>query len=527
MSITLDSVDPLDALDRIVSVLSSDYLAFRPRDDAPEDFDEQYSFVHDRVAGVAGLLKGNASGGTEAASHKIARFLLGHQAPPRRDTPFWILGPDIVATIQILWKDKLIGHGHLPRSEVDWNRIGWENQAQDLPRTVPLRPWPRERGGDPNKNWMIQFKSFQQDVLSAAGDSIGGFCFTEPFPYATLLECVRGCREYNFPGSKFFEFTPTAETAHRTLWLEEMIQKARVPKSWKLYRCNTERNIPNLAEGWAEEFVETIAPEHRGMRLRGEFGTFEGQIYTSWNPTVHAIDVPDPAELNDCFHFRAIDWGGSAAHAFVVLWCYQAVDGRYYVYDEFHDTTTRSWEDRFREIHARDGWDMVRVGKLYKLLPLPGRKPRWQYRNAPSFGPSYVPHDAPDMAREANRYQLPTTRGRAGPYTYHAGIECVQEQLAFTSETRASGISPRLFVDRERCPNLCRQMRGLIWDPNSRPAGFAQGMLKTPPMYQMKVDDDCADALRLGIFSQHRRGASGPRATRAEIRSRPQVRHRR
>ena len=84
------------------------YLDFVPR---PDLFDEQHSFVYNRDQ-VSFTLKWNGSGGSCCAAHKTALFLLSWQAPPRRDTPFWIISNSYEQTCGVAWTEKLFGDGH-------------------------------------------------------------------------------------------------------------------------------------------------------------------------------------------------------------------------------------------------------------------------------------------------------------------------------------------------------------------------------------------------------------------------------
>ena len=177
--------------------------ATRPDDAA--NFDQQYSFINNQDEGVAWHIGGNGSGTTEASMNKVAKFVLQRQPPPRKDTPFWIIGNSYEQVIESCWKEKLHGHGHIPDCEIQWDKVTWYDRKRGLPASVPLKPWP---GRTNKRNWQIEFKSCGQGREQMQARAIGGFCFVEQFPYAILEEVVRGMREYNFAGSKlfFFEF---------------------------------------------------------------------------------------------------------------------------------------------------------------------------------------------------------------------------------------------------------------------------------------------------------------------------------
>lgn len=106
------------------------YLTFRPRPDRPDLFDEQESYVNSTDT-VSFLVAGNASGKTEASARKCAEYLLRRQQAPRRDTPFWILSDTMEIVTSVCWQEKLLGNGHLPPEEIQWDRIVWHSEKMD------------------------------------------------------------------------------------------------------------------------------------------------------------------------------------------------------------------------------------------------------------------------------------------------------------------------------------------------------------------------------------------------------------
>lgn len=109
-------------------IAESDTIAYKlwaPRPDQPERYDEQESFYNSDLPGVAFLIGGNGAGTTECSCAKVAKFVLFDQPPPRADTPFYIIASSYEQAMKVCWKDKMLGHGHIPRGEVDWERVSW------------------------------------------------------------------------------------------------------------------------------------------------------------------------------------------------------------------------------------------------------------------------------------------------------------------------------------------------------------------------------------------------------------------
>ena len=305
-------------------------LYFRPRPDRPADFDEQASFVFSKDI-VSFFLKGNAAGGTEAAAYKAARFLLQVQPPPRFDTPFWVISDKYDQCINVCWKEKFYGHGYIPDCEIDWGRVQWKSTAARQPFRVPLRPWPEEAGGHPAKNWLIEFKSYQEGREMMQAASLGGAWFSEQFPQEIFTEVFRGCRDYLYPGSIFAEFTPIKPEL--CVWLKELLSSR--PRGWGFYRGSTFENEKNLAPvGW------------RRSRQRFPMSCWP-RVVTGGLPASRERSMPrsirQPMWFTTMISFsrfgfttsRAIDWGDSEKHPTTCVWGCHNDNGDWYIYDEY------------------------------------------------------------------------------------------------------------------------------------------------------------------------------------------------
>jgi phage terminase large subunit-like protein len=463
------------------------YFAFTPRPDRPEIFDEQSSFCYDR-APVAFMIGGNGAGTSEAAAYKTALFVLSQQPPPRKNTPFWICSDTYEQVMEACWAEKLLGHGHIPPSEIQWDRVSWHNQKAGHPKRVPLKPWPDERGGNKNRNWVLEFKSYDQGRNAFQARSIGGFWFSEQFPVDIFHETLRGCREYMFNGGQFSEFTPIEPDL--CVWIEHLLENT--PPGWKFYRANTEANKPNLADGWFENFFAAVPDEMRETRMTGALATFEGAIYTTYSPSVHVVDdsaMQFPFPLN-CTHYRAIDWGASVEHPFVCLWGYVDGAGDWWIYDEYWSVDqSRVTEDHVREIYERSlAWGWPERGNVH-----------------PCFRETFADPSRPDNIEEFGQRGIFVTPASNNVYQ---GIDYVRSLLKVNP---ASG-KPRLHIHR-RCRHLTEEMRKYRWKRGRKPTS---GVILNPEVARpvpLKRDDDCCDAVRYLVFSEARGRGAAPTST--------------
>lgn len=518
----------IDLSDPVLNDVEGGFFTFRPRPDRPELYDEQTSFIDSNDSGVSFCIGGNGSGTTLAAACKLSRFLLYRQAPRRFDFPFWVVGPDFEQTIESFWKDKLHGWGFIPDCEIDWERVTWHDKRRFLPRTIPLLPWVN---GEPKCNWTIEFRSTDQGRTAMQAREIGGFCLTEQFPWVILTEILRGMRRGNLPGSKFCEFTPIDPVLSKPL--QEMMEEDSLPPGWKIYRANTKCNVddPNSEVGqeWFDEFFGMVSPEMRDTRQIGSWATYEGLMYPSFNPKVHIFPNDKLSEWPippTAVHKRCIDWGTGPHNAFVVLWFAVDSHGKYYVYDEYYTTKANTHEERMREVHRRDGWDLKMTGSApsttFELVRLdPGVRPRWTY-GVSSCQQTYGPPDDPGMFRECAKYCMPVSRMSLGPNSYHPSVEHLQAMLGYDEHSYADNTSPRLFISKH-CTNLIRELSQMRWQ---NPPRHAVNPRDAKP-YEIEKDNHSPSALRGGLWSSRTDNLGGVQGYRVEPPSRPQVRHRR
>lgn len=455
--------------------MNQDYYNFVPRPDDPANFDEQESFINESINGCAIHQGGNGSGTTTAAVRKAVLFMLHKQPPPRKDTPFWIITPSYELGINALWKEKMLGRGHMPKAEIDFERISWFEKKSELPIRVPLKPWPRERGGHPDRNWCIEFKSWMSGREAMQMVSIGGFLVSEQIPWDCLQEIYTRCRDYHYPGSMSYEFTPVDPAM--TSELEAIIAQDKLPPGWDVYRSSTVRNaqMGYVSQQWLEGFKGAVSDEMLETRLTGAFPAFEGVIYPNFLPRVHGRSTREIDKIltyerefwGEPIHRRSIDWGTSKEHPFVTLFGCRLNSGRWVIYDEIFS------EDQM-------------ISDEMVALVLNRRE--WPKRN-PAYGTTYADPARPDLMRAAGR----EFSVQAANNSVYEGIESVRVAMKIAADNL-----PNLIIDYERCPNLIRQLRGYRW-LRSPQTGINPRVAKPEPL---KRDDDAPDALRYMIHSE-------------------------
>ena len=208
---------------KTIQYLKRAHVTWQPRPDRVDDGDLQTSAWESKADGVCIILGGNGSGTTETAVAKACKSILDTPAP-RPDTPFWFLANSLEMSMGVIWKEKIWGHGHIPVEMIDHERISWHKGKQNWPYRVPLKP---DKDGN---NWELVFRSYEQGRAALQAESIGGFLFSEQFPWSLLEEVVRGCREsgHSNPGTQYVEFTPVDPAL--SIEIEEMLENGHEPE---------------------------------------------------------------------------------------------------------------------------------------------------------------------------------------------------------------------------------------------------------------------------------------------------------
>jgi hypothetical protein len=342
--------------------------------------------------------------------------------------------------------------------------------------------------------------------------SIGGFAFVEQFPWGVFTEVLRGCREYNLPGSKMVEYTPVDPDLSGDI--EEMIQNGKRPKSedgkpekitlrsnmkflpddWEVFHANTEcaMEAGHVSKEWFDEYFGMIPKESLGMRLKGLFAAFEGVIYKTFDPTVHVVgdEIFDWILSGNCSHRRAIDWGAGPQNAFVCLWGARNRLSQWFIYDELYSTDQeKTTVDHLVDVTKRHPWP-----------------------NQPWYGTTYADPASPGnirLAQQLAKYgpaneDIPNLNMSMARNSVIEGIEHVQwllkRSITEWNEFTESMIQrPRLFIHYS-CVNLIREIKKYRWIKSDGANGQSLNPLNPRPE-PLKFDDHCMDALRYLTFS--------------------------
>lgn len=301
--------------------LTEEYYRFEARPDCPEEFDEQYSFVHEKWDGIACALAGNASGKTYAAAFKVAHFLRTTDAPTNLCK--YYMASQSLEIAGTIWQEKL--SKFITPDMVE--SITWYNSKKCQPESVILKPSP----GTGNR-WMICFRSYEQGRKSfQAISECGGFWVDEQIDLSLLNEIDTRTREFNFPGSKIYTLTPLEPDPE----LEERFNEPEKHPYWKFRRLNAEKNFEYGGIANVQWLMSTPI-DMRETRRIGAFTRLSGAVFKEYDRNIHVIK---PRQLSrHAVYFRSIDFGYSVDTHVLLL----AEDGpNIYVTKEWNESGMR------------------------------------------------------------------------------------------------------------------------------------------------------------------------------------------
>lgn len=253
------------------------------------------------------------------------------------------------------------------------------------------------------------------------------------------------------------DLNPTVKTNWtHTLFIKGQDPMTGMPKNDFNRYCAIHFKVEDNAENVSSGYIETLKNLSPAMRKRfydGEFGTFEGLVY-SLDETVHVVDDFDiPA---DWTIGAGIDFGYTVP--FAVVWgAYDHANDVVYIFREYGDvkTTVRVHAERIKAIET-------------------GENVSWRVAD----------HDAEDRATLAENgiSTLPANK------EVLAGLDHVIDLMSFTAERK-----PRIRIFRS-CVKLITEMYSYRWrDVTTR--------VSSPKDREVvKEDDHYCDAMRYMIM---------------------------
>jgi hypothetical protein len=295
------------------------FNSWKPRPDTPLDHDEQTAFVECKSP-IQICLGGTGSGKSDAAAFKVANFMLKDQPPPRKNTPFWVVGGggmSMERTCSVLWGEKL--SRFVPPEAID--HIAWYKAGMDYPKAVRLKTHAN------GNNWQIEFMAETMGRKAMQGASIGGAWLSETLnDFGVLQEIIFRTRDYAWTRI-FWDLTPLEPQNE----LEENEQKAKRNEleGWSFFHLNALRNTA-LPPGEIARNLANTPEELRETRCWGAFSSFEGVVFREIQPKhiIEPIDIPP-----DWQRTRSMDFGTS----FGCVWlAFDSSRGCWYVTNEYY-----------------------------------------------------------------------------------------------------------------------------------------------------------------------------------------------
>ena len=420
---------PIEMAQRIARIMDAAEGRLTPAYVPPpiEPLPHQKAFVEDRTQ-ITVARGGNRSGKSHAGAMKVASIV--RRPPPWPGCPFWIVGQTYEMACEIGWGEKL--SKFICEPEISWTT--YFDKKRGWPCAIGLK-----------NGWRLEFKSAEQGRGSFQGRSIGGAWIDEQFPPAIFVEIF--ARTSKSRGQIILTQTPVEPDP----FLEDKYNAQ--PKGWAWHKFHT-RDNSTLSGEWMDDFEREIPEQFRGIRLHGDFGSFDGAIYSEFARSTHVVeDLPDNMRVGHEV-IRSIDFGFN--NPFVCLWIMVGGDGDYTVFDEYY---------RPRGLMAEHAEEILRISR------------------GMSISHTYADPEDAQARGELTARGIPTEGARKD---VRAGIECVKSLLSCTPGSR-----PRIRI-AARCANTIREMQNYRWE---------KATTRTSPDVPMKMDDHTCDALRYAILS--------------------------
>ncbi len=272
-------------------------------------------------------------------------------------------------------------------------------------------------------------------------------------------------KKYGFKPKSFGFITGNPDPG----WVYEHI-KANPKSHYKLFEASTDENRVNLGEGYIEELRKTKPADWIRRFVDGSWDVKGGQVYPEFNEAIHGI--PAFAIPEHWPRYIAFDWG--FRHRSCCLWLALDERGNVYVYKELSVNQMLAPDVAKKVFEMCEGDPVERTDVDEIIVWMDPSTDRMHGQVNRTVMDEFAVHGI--LGRKANN-------------SVDAGILKVAEFLHVNPDTK----KPRLFIFKEKCPELIKGMKRYQWQPVSY-----NGVIKEKPL---KKDDDEADTLRYGIMA--------------------------
>jgi hypothetical protein len=299
----------------------------------------------------------------------------------------------------------------------------------------------------------LEFKAFNQGREQFQGRHIDSIhcdeqCVKHDFQGILDEMLVRLIRKEGYLSWSMTPIVPQPE-------LEERIED--LPGTDEVFKINLNDNRRSrgghIPDNMIDAMIDQWPEETQATRVAGEFGSFFGTVFKTYNRQTHVIkSFRIPREWR---HYRSFDFGFT--NPFVCLWLAKDPDENWHVYREYYQAQTGIA-------------DHIRAVKIF------------------SKGEEYIDNIAdPENAADRAAMRKAGIKTRAAKKEIARGIEFVQSKFKIKDNGK-----PSLFI-HDTCKYTSREV-GAYRYPKGKTG-------KNPADIPVQKDDHTVDALRYGIYT--------------------------
>ena len=409
--------------------LGEEITLYEPLDDAHQDF-------HKSQADFRWFFGGNQSGKTHTNMIDLSQLVL--DVHPFRSTPkglHWAAIESWEQVRDILWEERL--KKFIPRHHI----LNVDYGQAKVPRKVFLK-----------NGHTIEFKAFNQGRELFQGRAIDS-CHCDEQCHHDFQGIFNELQARLLAKSGFLSWSMTPIIPQP--FLEERIDD--LPDTDEIFHADLNSNRKSVGgyipDKRIDDMITDWPEEVQATRIKGQFASFYGAVYKTFNRSIHVIKpfkIPEEWTKYRCFDF-------GFTNPFVCLWLAKDKDENWYVYREYYKAKTGIDEhiDTVKRFSKKE-----------------------QY-----FASWADPENAEDRD-ELRKAGIPTLLARK---EVARGIETVQSKL----KIKANG-KPSLSIFNT-CKNTCREFVTYRY-----PTGSSS---RNPKDIPEQKNDHTLDAIRYGIHS--------------------------